>query len=159
MKLREGRHGHIHVLHLTGELDMHRAPDLRSVFRAKAESACPALIVELSGVDFIDSTGIAVLIEYLRDSAAFGGQFCVAGLTGTLSNSFDIVGLDKAIPIFDTVEEAVDALRDGYPNVPEPLFGDAHRHPLQSRSLAKSFAMGSMTEVEKRSASSSPFAE
>jgi anti-anti-sigma factor len=79
MKFRESRHQHCHVFHLSGDIDMHRAPALRALFAVKVEQRCPALVLDFSAVDFVDSTGIAVLIEYLRDATAFGGLFCIGG--------------------------------------------------------------------------------
>ena len=113
MKLRESRHDHISVFHLEGEIDLHYAPALRALFEAKAKARCRALAVDLSGVSFIDSTGIAVLIEYLRDAAQFDGQFCIAAPTEDVRDVFDIVQLGKALPIFDSVSAAISALRSG----------------------------------------------
>lgn len=123
MKLSESSHDSIDVFHLEGEIDLHYAPALRSLFEAKAKARCPALVVDLSGVEFIDSTGIAVLIEYLRESAGFQGQFCIAGPTRAVRYVFDIVQLNKAVCIFNTLAEALAVLRSGCMQPPaDPLF-------------------------------------
>jgi anti-anti-sigma regulatory factor len=84
---------------------------------------CPAVVLDLSGVLFIDSTGIAVLIEYLREASASGSQFVIAGLTEHVDHVFNIVRLDKAVPVFRTAVEAVRTLGNGgAPAPPEPLF-------------------------------------
>ena len=127
MKLRESRHGRTTVFHLEGEIDTHYAPALRSLLEAKKNARCTALVLDLSAVRFIDSTGIAVVIEYLRDCAAFDGQFCIAGATSAVRHVLDVVQLEKALPIFESVEEAITATRDGCVPVPdEPLFGSLH---------------------------------
>jgi anti-sigma B factor antagonist len=118
MKLRESQDGNVDIFHLEGEIDLHFAPALRSLFNAKAAQRCRALVVDLGAVPFIDSTGISILIEYLRDAAEFGGQFCVAALTPHVRDVFEIVQLRKALTIFDTVDEAVAALASG--RVPAP---------------------------------------
>lgn len=124
MKLRESRHDQIDVFHFEGEIDLHYAPALRSIFGAKAKARCPALVADLSGVDFIDSTGIAVLIEYLRATAESGAQFCIAGPTQPVRYVFEIVQLEKAVPIFSSLDEAIARLRSGrMPPPAEPLFG------------------------------------
>ena len=123
MKFRECRYDNVCLFHLEGEIDLHYAPPLRSLFEAKAKAHCRALVVDLSDVSFIDSTGIAVLIEYLRDAAGFDGGFCVAAPTEHVRTVFDIVQLGRALPIFDTVEAAITAMRSGsMPQPAEPLF-------------------------------------
>ena len=113
MKLRESRHDRIHVFHLTGAIELHNAAALRSRLQMKAARRCPALILDLSGVPYIDSTGLALLIEYLRDAEAFGGYFVLAGLTSSVRQIFDVVQLDKALPICRDVDEAKAKLRNG----------------------------------------------
>jgi anti-anti-sigma factor len=131
MRLRESRQGEIHLFHLQGELDLHYAPALRSLFSAKSDRRCAALLVDFTGVTFIDSTGIAVLLEYLRDSTAYEGAFCIAGLTDQVRHIFEVVGLDRVIPLFATVPEAVAALsEDALPACSGRLFGAAHQQTL-----------------------------
>ncbi|MDQ6624557.1 MAG: STAS domain-containing protein [Verrucomicrobiota bacterium] len=69
-------------------------------------------MVDLEGVSFIDSAGIAVLIEYQRDAAAFDGKFCLARPTEHVRVVFDIVQLRKAITICVTIPNAVEVLRN-----------------------------------------------
>lgn len=108
---------------------MQHAPTLRALFVGKAERRCPALIVDLSGVQFIDSTGIAVLLEYLRDASTFDGQFGIGGLTDHVGAMFDILRLDQAMPIFNDLIEAKSALSNGsVPRAPKPLLGRARKH-------------------------------
>jgi anti-sigma B factor antagonist len=115
MKLCETSESGIDLLHLEGEIDMHYAPVLRALLQAKAKQRCPAVVVDLAGVSFIDSTGIAVLIEYLRDAIAFDGRFCLARPTEHVRVVFDIVQLGKFLPIHDTIPDALRALRNRVP--------------------------------------------
>ena len=109
MKLHESRHGDVTIFHLEHEFDLHYARALRALFQGKAKQRCPALVVDLSGVPFIDSSGIAVLLEYLRDTARFGGQFCLAAPTDHVRHVFEITRLNEALPIFADVADAVAA--------------------------------------------------
>lgn len=129
MTFRESRHEQIDVFHLCGDIDMQHAPALRALFAGKAERRCPALIVDLSGVQFIDSTGIAVLLEYLRDATAFDGQFCISGVTDKVRAIFEMLRLDQAMPIFNELTVAKSALYNGcFPSARQPLFGRAREH-------------------------------
>lgn len=113
MKLHESRQNNIQLFHLEGEIDLHYATALRARFAAKAKARCPALVLDLSGVSFIDSTGIAVLIEYLRDAAKFQGRFCIAQPTEHVRDVFEIIRLNTVIPIFGSIVEAITALQKG----------------------------------------------
>jgi anti-sigma B factor antagonist len=105
-----------HVFYLQGEIDLHYSPVLRSLCQSKIKARCPVLILDLSGVDYIDSTGLAVVMEYFRDTAEYGGILCLTALNEKLKTIFEIVGLDKTIPIFASTAAARVALKEG--NVP-----------------------------------------
>ena len=98
---------------LEGEIDLHFAPVLRSLFRTKLKAAVPALLLDLSDVTYIDSTGLAAIIEYYRDAARHGGILCLIGLSPGLETIFQIVKLDKTIPMFRNVAEATSAIKQG----------------------------------------------
>ena len=113
MRLKESVETGIGVLALEGEIDLHYAPVLRSLLQAKIRSRCPVLIVDLSGVNFIDSAGLAALIEYFRDASYHGGVLCLTGLNETLRTIFEIVRLDQVIPMFATAAAAQVAFHGG----------------------------------------------
>lgn len=123
MKLHESRQRNVAIFHLEDEIDLHYAPALRALFQAKANRRCPALVVDLSGVPFIDSTGIAVLLEYLRDASDFGGKFCLAAPTDHVRHVFEIVRLEESLPIFESTAAAIAAVSKGDLPAPiQPLF-------------------------------------
>jgi len=68
---------------------------------------CPALVLDFQQVEFIDSRGIATVIEYLRDCAEYGGRVCLAALNPIVKPIIDTVRLETVMPIFATVSEAV----------------------------------------------------
>jgi len=113
MRLKEGSERGVAIFTLEGEIDLHYAPALRALFQAKAKARAPSLVLDLTGVPYIDSTGLAAIIEYFRDACGFSGVFCLAGLNDQLKSIFKIVRLDKAIPMFETTKEAVDAIEQG----------------------------------------------
>jgi anti-sigma B factor antagonist len=126
MRLHEYKEGTVHVLELEGEIDMHFAPVLRRLLSGKRETRCPALLLDLSAVEFIDSTGLAVILEYLRDATAHDGRFCIGGISENLRTIFEIVRLERAMPIFRDVAAAKRALLSGrIPDVSEPVFASA----------------------------------
>lgn len=113
MRLKEATVQGIDVFVLEGDVDLHYAPSLRAVMQPKIKAHCPALIVDLTQVEFIDSTGLSVIIAYFRDAGAYGGLLCLCGLNNNLKSIFKIVGLDRTIPMFATVDEAANAIASG----------------------------------------------
>src|SRR4030095_4847053 len=111
MRLKERQEDGVIIFALSGAIDLHYAPTCLSLFQSKLNERCPALIVDLDAVDFIDSTGLATLIEYHRDAGAHGGGFFLAGINPNLKAIFDVVKFDKVLSIFPTVVEAKAAIK------------------------------------------------
>jgi anti-sigma B factor antagonist len=124
MRLKEIVDDGIDVFALEGEIDLHYAPVLRSLLQSKISDHCRALVLDLSGVTFIDSSGLAAIIEYFRDSGDCDGVLCLAGMNDTLQTVFEIVRLDKVIPIFASRAEAIVALKAGTVAPPEAAIFD-----------------------------------
>lgn len=104
----------LEVLALSGSLDAQREPALRSMLREKIEAHCPALILDMSDVDYIDSGAVAALVEYRREASKYGGKFFLTGLRDGLRSNCDIAEIERSIPTYRTVAEANAALvRDG----------------------------------------------
>jgi anti-sigma B factor antagonist len=138
MKLHQSRQRNIDIFHLEDEIDLHYAPGLRALFQAKASQRCPALVVDLSGVPFIDSTGIAVLLEYLRDASGFGGKFCLAAPTDHVRHVFEIVRLEESLPIFASTAAAIAAVSTGDLPAPiQPLFSATSSTASQSLTASR----------------------
>ncbi len=110
MRITEYRHPLVNVLYMAGKLDIQCARPLREVFQEKIRSQCAVLIMDLTGVRFIDSIGVALLVEYFRDAVAFDGRLCLAGPTQAVRAVLDVVRLDETVPIFRSTEEAIKAL-------------------------------------------------
>ena len=112
MRLKELIEDGIHVFALEGDIDFHFAPVLRDMLQAKINAHCPALVLDFSRVEFIDSRGIAAIIEYFRDCGERGGVICLAALSPEVKPIIDTVRLEKVIPIFGSVPEAVAAMKN-----------------------------------------------
>ena len=113
MRLSESAQGNVAIFALEGEIDLHYAPVLRALFKTKLSVQAPVLVLDLSNVTYIDSTGLAAIIEYFRDSGEYGGVLCLVGLNDQLKTIFQIVRLDETIPIFPTTVAAIEAFNRG----------------------------------------------
>jgi len=123
MRLKESVEDEASILAMEGEIDLHYAPVLRALLQGKVREQCPALVVDLTNVDFIDSAGLAAIVEYFRDASRYDGVLCLTGMNENLRTVFEIVRLDRVIPVFATNAEAIAALREGNVRPPrEALF-------------------------------------
>jgi anti-sigma B factor antagonist len=104
------------VVELRGELDLSNAPALRERLLDIAATQSASLILDLSGLTFMDSTGISVLVAAERRAHQLGGSLSLAGPQKVVARVLHITSLDRHFPTFGTVEEAV-AGRDAEPPV------------------------------------------
>jgi anti-sigma B factor antagonist len=98
------------LLTLKGEIDLHASPALRAELRSCVDAKTAVLLVDFTGVDYIDSSGLATFIEYLRDAGAHQGKIALFGLKPKVRTIFDLVRLNELFTISDSAEAARTAL-------------------------------------------------
>ena len=92
------------------KLDSTVAPELKSEFLAIADQGVPNIIVDLSEVKYIDSSGLSALLVGNRIFNEINGAFILAGVSDHAMKLITISQLDKVLTILPTVEESVDAI-------------------------------------------------
>jgi anti-sigma B factor antagonist len=97
------------VLPLEGEIDLHVSPRVALSLGAIIEQKPARVVVDLSKVTYIDSSGLAVLIEGMQNVEAYGGKFVLAGLQDNVRPIFEISRLDQVFIIFPHVDAALSA--------------------------------------------------
>ena len=97
------------VITLSGDVDLASAPALRQQLADASEVAPSFLIIDLSGLDFIDSTGLGVLVGTLRRVRATGGDVRLAGASTSTARVFSVTGLDRVFGLYPTVDAAREA--------------------------------------------------
>ena len=85
------------VLPLEGEIDLHVSPRVSAALGAMIEEKPQRLVVDLSKVSYIDSSGLAVLIEGMQNVEAYGGKFILAGIQENVKPIFEIARLDQVL--------------------------------------------------------------
>ena len=98
------------VLPLEGEIDLHVSPRVSAALGAMIEQKPPRLVVDLANVTYIDSSGLAVLIEGMQNVEAYGGKFILAGIQENVKPIFEIARLDQVFIIFPHVDAALAAV-------------------------------------------------
>src|SRR2546421_645160 len=97
------------VLPLDGEIDLHVSPRVAQSLGQMIKKKPAKLVVDLSRVSYIDSSGLAVLIEGMQGVEEYGGEFAIAGMQETVRSIFEIARLDQVFRIFPDVESALGA--------------------------------------------------
>lgn len=107
MNIQSTSQGDIRILELSGELDYHSSPDLREKLTELTVKQAPKILVNLGGVDYMDSSGIATFVEAFQKAKRYQGRLILAALTPTVRGVFEIAKLDSIFEITSTVAEAV----------------------------------------------------
>ena len=94
------------VISLEGEIDLHVSPRIAATLIAAVKEKPRNLIVDLAQVSYIDSSGLAVLIEAMQSVEKYGGKFALAGLQENVKPIFEIARLDQVFRIFPDVDAA-----------------------------------------------------
>ena len=88
------------VLSITGEIDLHESPRLKEAFEPLISKKTPRVVVDFTGVSYIDSSGLAVFIEAMQRIQAYGGKFAFYGLRDNVRAIFELARLDQIFSIF-----------------------------------------------------------
>ena len=97
---------------LNGELDCHIAERLRTqIDSAFEKSTCRHIILNMSAVSFMDSSGIGMIIGRYKNAEKRGGQLVLAGMDASIGKLFEVSGLAKIIQRADTMQDALNTLK------------------------------------------------
>lgn len=99
------------VLELTGRIDSYSAPKLRDQLNRSVIKRPAKIVVDLTGVSFIDSSGLAALIHGMRFCRDGGGNLCLSNPQRPVRLILELTRLDSAIDIFPTDSEAIASFR------------------------------------------------
>lgn len=94
------------MVKVDGEVDLSNATGLRDHLIEQVQQGNHFLAVDLSGVEFMDSSGLAVLISGLRRTKEHDGSLVLVSPTSSVKRVLSITGLDKVFEIHDSVEKA-----------------------------------------------------
>jgi anti-sigma B factor antagonist len=106
LDLETSTQGDATVVSLRGEIDVYTAPRLRQTLIDLISEGATDIVVDMSGVDFLDSTGLGVLVGGLKRVKAKEGSLKLVVTQEKILKIFDITGLTKVFPIFGSLDEA-----------------------------------------------------
>jgi anti-anti-sigma factor len=103
----------VRIVEIRGELDMNTAPELENSLQEATSSRQGAVLINLSDCEFIDSTGVALIVQAWQrlDEAAEGeGRLVLCCPNSQVRRVLDITGVENSISLHDTMDEALASL-------------------------------------------------
>jgi anti-sigma B factor antagonist len=92
------------VFQVNGEINISTSPDLKKQFE---KQAAKKIVVDLEKVSYIDSSGLATLVEILKKTKSQGGSLGLSGMSDKVKSLFEITKLDKLFLVCKSQDEAV----------------------------------------------------
>lgn len=109
--VQRGSEGSAPVVGVTGEVDVYSAPKLKESLKGLLQSGATTVVVDLSGVAFLDSTGLGALVEARAATSEAGGALLLVCGQERILKLFTITGLDGVFAIYPNVAQAHEALQ------------------------------------------------
>src|SRR5438445_12947751 len=98
------------IVDVSGDIDLANSPEVRkALLHELRDDRRPRVVLNLSAVRYIDSSGVASLLESLKASRDIGSRFILVGLSGPAREVLQLSHLVKLFEIYDTEVEALGA--------------------------------------------------
>jgi len=111
MQINERTEDNIPIVTIVGDIDLESSPQLRAFLKPKSSQKTPRLLLDFSQVSYIDSSGLATLIEYFQAVQGFKGKLALASLSPRVKNVFEIVRLEQIFSLHPDIPSALAALK------------------------------------------------
>ncbi len=96
------------VFQVDGEINISTSPELKKQFEKQTSKK---VVVDLTKVAYIDSSGLATLVEILKRTKSQSGSLALSGLSDKVKSLFEITKLDKLFQVSATQDEAVNRIK------------------------------------------------
>ncbi len=107
MKYNERDEGDYKVVEMSGNVDLSVSPDARKQILSCLENSSVGVLVDMSQVSYIDSSGIASLVEGYQTAEKNNVNFGLLGVSDAAMNVLQLARLHKVFPIHDSVDARV----------------------------------------------------
>lgn len=95
------------IVSIKGDVDLYSSPQVRKAVIALTAKKTPVILINLTDVGYMDSSGVATLVEGLQQVGKYKGQFKIFGLAAAVKEVFELSRLDK---VFDIHADEASAL-------------------------------------------------
>lgn len=96
---------------VTGAVDLSTAPAVSDALQ-RAQQDAPAVLLDLSGVEFLGSAGLSVLVDAARRASESAHRLAIVSAQHAVTHAIEVTGLDAVLQIFDDSAAAETYLRD-----------------------------------------------
>ena len=97
------------VLPLHGEIDLNVSPEIATTFTEMVRTRPRRILVDMTDVTYIDSSGLAVLINGMQQVKEYGGKFALIGLQDDVRSILQTARLDQLFATYPHVDAALEA--------------------------------------------------
>lgn len=96
------------VSHIDGEIDINSSPDIKKAFDKLIAQKTPKIVINLARVTYVDSSGLATLVEILKNMRSYGGRMRLANMSSKIKSLFEITKLEKLFEIMPDEAQAIE---------------------------------------------------
>lgn len=107
MAVRVETKNNLTVCYVDGEININSSPDIKKAFDKLISKKTPKIVINLSQVTYVDSSGLATLVEILKNMRSYGGRLRLTNLCPKIRSLFEITKLEKLFEILAEESEAV----------------------------------------------------
>ncbi|MEM7816756.1 MAG: STAS domain-containing protein [Candidatus Aenigmatarchaeota archaeon] len=107
MKITQEKKNEVVICRIEGEIDFNTSPQLRKVFDSFIRENVKKVALDFSKVSYIDSSGLATLIELLQKFKKIESKFRIFGMNQKVKNIFEVTKVYKIFEIFDDEDTAL----------------------------------------------------
>lgn len=98
------------VLSIVGDVDLYSSPEVRKELIALTEKKVKHILVDLNKVSYMDSSGVATLVEGLQQVGKYKGKLLLYGLDSVVKEVFELSRLDKVFDIYPDQNAAMETI-------------------------------------------------
>lgn len=98
------------IVQIDGEVDLYSSPELRTKLMELTGAKEKAILVDLQNVKYMDSSGVATLVEALQQVGKYKGRLMLANLRDAVKDVFELSRLDKVFDIYPDLKAAQKAI-------------------------------------------------
>ncbi len=108
MQIKFLRRGPVLIIGITGELDHHSAEDIKEKIDSQLiKSSTGNVVFDFTKMDFMDSSGIGVILGRYKQIQKLNGKMALAGANDQIMKILEMSGLLKLVPVYDKVDSAI----------------------------------------------------
>lgn len=107
MNIKIDQKNNVWVCRMDGEIDINTAPQIKKAFDKILSEKREKILINFEEVSYIDSSGLATLVEMLKNIRSYGGKLKLSSLSSKIRSLFEITKLEKLFDISNDEEEAL----------------------------------------------------